>query len=175
MKQLFFIAIMLLANAIQSNAQNANKVSSIFMSGKYHLSVQNNKTDNDYTLSIHNNLPGIYHIQAIVEMTDSNGQKKIANINKRQIGNECIIYQDKSVIQEIKFKSITIDYQQFGESFCVTWLGEYKGLNFSKNGKVYSYANPFTLHSTSFKWFLNQHELSPKEMPAIQEGTIANY
>ena len=163
MKHILFIAIILVLQIGQVHAQHSTKV---LLQGKYELSLENSKNENGYLISILNNLPGIYSIQAVVDIKDSLGQSKTIHIDKRQVGAEFVICQMKEQIQSITFKSITLNYQQFGEMYSLNWSQQTGGLNFTKQGKEYSYANPFTLHSNEFTW--NSTENNMGNLYAVQ-------
>ena len=175
MRQFILITAILIASLLQGNAQNPSTNSQQLLQGKYELFLKNIHTDHGYTISLNNNLPGIYHIRATFEITDSQGNKEQISVNKRQVGKELNLCHTKDFIQELSIKSFNIDYVQFGEAYSLAWTQQSGILAFSKQGKEFSYANPFMLNTSSFKWLHQEKQNLPAELKGKSTDLIANY
>jgi len=173
MKQFILITCILFINLLQLNGQQVN--AQHILQGKYSVSLQNNKTDQGYSISLYNNLPGIYRIQTTFEITDTLGNKKTIHVQHQQSGAEFILCHSIEPIRGLAFNTITIDYLQYGEAYRLTWVEQNGVLNFSKQGNEYTYANPFTLNATTFKWTVMEQPVTPSELNLNPTELIANY
>lgn len=165
---------MFFVHQVQVTAQEITNSSLQFLKGKYQLDLMCNQSKEFQTVSLLNNLPGIYQIEMLFEIADSNGNIHVEIINKRAVGRELVFFQSMHKFQKLSIKEFTFHYRQFGEDYCLHWDSSSDGLKFRKQDIDYNYANPFTLCATNFYWPLKVEKKSQITEPDESQKVSVN-
>lgn len=152
MKKLFFIALVLLFELAQVRAQTSICSPYPLLKGLYQLELDCQQSNNSYAITLKNNLPGMYQIDMACTIRDTNGVEHEEIIQKRQVGKDIMLLKSLTAIEQLIIQKFSIRYTRFGEAYCLDWNQTSGVPLFSKQGKEYMYANPFTVCATEFYW-----------------------
>ncbi len=140
-------------------AQNNAANNQIILEGKYPLSLTKTAKDSIQTISILGSIQGNIQLKMKLRVTDIDGKSYDILIDKWIHHLETELFQTTSGIKKIEVKNLNIRFNEFGETYVISWDCQWKKLNITKGGAPYHYATALAFKNDSFEWFHSQNTI----------------